>query len=156
MHTMTADRILFPNPRLKMRWHPRRLIQALLSCLLTVFAPSIATAESIPPQCGEKVQQILHGNLSIGSINNVTIRNPLYIYYGPVSGLDDNVLREDYLALTYEGKGSPSPHSGNVPLQCSDQPEVALQSVATAPSRPTPRKQPLASQQHGSFRWPSC
>lgn len=90
-------------PAVKMHSRLRSLIKSLLPYLLAVFAPCTATAEPIP-DCSERVQQILNGTLSIGSINNVTIRDPYYMYYGPVHGLDGSYPREDYLALTYEGR----------------------------------------------------
>jgi len=93
-----------------MRCHLRNLTRSLFPYLVVVFAPSITAAESIL-DCGEKVQQILNGTLTIGDINNVTIHGPYYMYYGPVHGLEDSYPRDDYLTLTYEGK-SPNPLPG--------------------------------------------
>ncbi len=55
-------------------------------------------------QCQADVEGILNGTLTVNGVTNETISS--YIYDGVVQGMRDQLLRSQYLAVTYEG-GSP-------------------------------------------------
>jgi hypothetical protein len=72
--------------------------------LLLVFLLVGVSAASLYSftQCERDVKSILNGTLTLGDVSNETIGR--YIWHGPVTGLNVDYPRDQYLALTYEGR----------------------------------------------------
>lgn len=69
------------------------------------LAPVVSAAYNWT-DCQQRVLDIQAGNLTMGSINNETLDE--FIYHGPVTGLDRNFSRDQFIAITYEGSLSQS------------------------------------------------
>ena len=54
--------------------------------------------------CRDNTKAILNGTLTLGDLNQITIRERGFIYDGPVRGLNPMYPRDKILTLTYPGR----------------------------------------------------